>query len=231
MHILKTINLEKRYGKGNNEVIALKPTNLVIEEGEFVAVVGPSGSGKSTLLHLLAGFDNPTKGSVIIDGKDITEMSERELSVFRRRKIGFVFQFYNLIPVLNARENVELPLILDRRKIDKSYIDELFMLLGIADRMDHMPSELSGGQQQRVSIARALAAKPSIIFADEPTGNLDSKNSEEVMDLLRLTLKKYHQTMVMVTHDLGIAETADRIIRIEDGAICQDIKSKQKSFF
>jgi len=231
VHILKTINLEKRYGKGNNEVIALKPTNLVIEEGEFVAVVGPSGSGKSTLLHLLAGFDNPTKGSVIIDGKDITEMSERELSVFRRRKIGFVFQFYNLIPVLNARENVELPLILDRRKIDKSYIDELFMLLGIADRMDHMPSELSGGQQQRVSIARALAAKPSIIFADEPTGNLDSKNSEEVMDLLRLTLKKYHQTMVMVTHDLGIAETADRIIRIEDGAICQDIKSKQKSFF
>jgi len=231
VHILKTINLEKRYGKGNNEVIALKPTNLVIEEGEFVAVVGPSGSGKSTLLHLLAGFDNPTKGSVIIDGKDITEMSERELSVFRRSKIGFVFQFYNLIPVLNARENVELPLILDRRKIDKSYIDELFMLLGIADRMDHMPSELSGGQQQRVSIARALAAKPSIIFADEPTGNLDSKNSEEVMDLLRLTLKKYHQTMVMVTHDLGIAETADRIIRIEDGAICQDIKSKQKSFF
>lgn len=222
MIILKTSGLEKTYGGEKNRVTALNPINLSVEEGEFVAITGPSGSGKSTLLHLMAGLDNPTAGSVSIDGKNITQMSQSHLAVFRRRKIGFIFQFYNLIPVLTAIENIKLPLLLDDRKVDNYYIDELMGLLGIRNRKTHLPSTMSGGQQQRVAIARALASKPSIILADEPTGNLDSSNSQEVIDLLKLTIRKYHQTLVMVTHDEKIAEEADRIIRIEDGYITED---------
>lgn len=229
MIILKTSNLEKVYGNEKNRVTALKPINLSIEEGEFVAITGPSGSGKSTLLHLMAGLDKATAGSVLIDGKNITHMSQSHLAVFRRRKIGFIFQFYNLIPVLNAIENIQLPLLLDGRKVDNYYIDELMGLLGIKNRKTHLPSTMSGGQQQRVAIARALASKPSIILADEPTGNLDSSNSQEVMDLLKLTIRKYHQTLVMVTHDEKIAEEADRIIRIEDGSIAEDRAAKVHS--
>ncbi|MCX7709839.1 MAG: ABC transporter ATP-binding protein [Clostridia bacterium] len=222
MEVLKTINLTKTYGTGNARVEALKDANISIKQGEFVAVVGPSGSGKSTMLHLLGGLDRPTSGSVIIDGKDIYSLSEKERSIFRRRKVGFVFQFYNLIPVLSAEENITLPLLLDNKEIDKAYIEDLIGLLGLKGRKEHLPNELSGGQQQRVSIGRALAYKPSIVFADEPTGNLDSKNGREVMELMRLSVQKYHQTLVVITHDLDIASQADRIIRIEDGMIVRD---------
>ena len=210
------------YGNEKNRITALKHIDLSINEGEFVAITGPSGSGKSTLLHLMAGLDRPNAGSVTIDGKNITQMSESHLAVFRRRKIGFIFQFYNLIPVLSALENIQLPFLLDERKVDNYYIDELMGLLGIRNRKTQLPSTMSGGQQQRVAIARALASKPSIILADEPTGNLDSTNSQEVMDLLKLTIRKYHQTLVIVTHDSRIAEEANRIVRIEDGSIVED---------
>lgn len=219
MEILKTNNLKKHYGEGESQVKALNGIDFSVNEGEFVAIVGTSGSGKSTLLHLLGGLDRPTEGNVIIDNNDIYSMNEKQLSIFRRRNIGFIFQFYNLVPVLNAKENITLPLTLDGKPIDENYIDEIMETLQISNRKDHLPSALSGGQQQRVAIARALANKPSIIFADEPTGNLDSKMGKEVLDLLRYSIKKYHQTLVMITHDESVAKLADRIIRIEDGEI------------
>lgn len=222
MEILKTIDLCKSYGSGETKVEALKGINISIKQGEFAAVVGPSGSGKSTLLHLLGGVDRPTSGKVIIDGQDIYKLNEKELSIFRRRKVGFIFQFYNLIPVLTAEENITLPLLLDNKKVDKEHLQDLMNILGLKDRAHHLPSELSGGQQQRVSIGRALAYKPSIILADEPTGNLDSKNSKEIIDLLRLSVRKYHQTLIIITHDLNIAAQADRVISIEDGAVAKD---------
>lgn len=222
MEVLKTIDLCKSYGTNEAKVIALKEVNLTVNKGEFVAVVGPSGSGKSTLLHLIGGVDKPTSGKVIIDGDDIYTLNEKQLSILRRRKIGFVFQFYNLIPVLTAEENMLMPLMLDGKKPDKEYIEELMDILGIKDRRNHLPSQLSGGQQQRVSIGRALANKPSIILADEPTGNLDSKNSKEIIELLRYSAKKYNQTLIVITHDLNIANLADRVINIEDGCIKTD---------
>ncbi|WP_027623987.1 ABC transporter ATP-binding protein [Clostridium lundense] len=222
MEVLKTIDLCKSYGSGDTKVNALKNINISINEGEFVAVVGASGSGKSTLLHLLGGVDKPTSGKVIVDGADIYTLNEKELAVFRRRRVGFIFQFYNLIPVLTAEENIVLPILLDNKKVDKKYEEELINILGLQHRRNHFPSELSGGQQQRVSIGRALAYKPSIILADEPTGNLDSKNSKEIIELLRFSVQKYHQTLIIITHDLNIASQADRIITIEDGCVVKD---------
>ena len=222
MEILKTVDLVKTYGSGETKVEALKSTNLAIREGEFVAVVGPSGSGKSTLLHLLGGLDRPSSGKVIISGTDMYHLREKELSILRRRKVGFIFQFYNLIPVLSAEENITLPLLLDNKDMDKAYIDDLINLLGLNDRRRHLPNELSGGQQKRVSIGRALAYRPSVIFADEPTGNLDRRNGREVMELLRLSVQKYHQTLLIITHDMEVASQADRIISIEDGSIVRD---------
>lgn len=222
MEIIRTIDLCKTYGKGDLKVEALKNINISIEKGEFVAIVGPSGSGKSTLLHILGGLDKATSGKIIINNQDIFSFSEEKLSVFRRRNIGFIFQFYNLIPVLNIEENIALPLMLDNIEIEKEYLEELLEILDLKERRKHIPSQLSGGQQQRVSIGRALAYKPPIILADEPTGNLDSKNSREVIELLRYSAKKYHQTLILITHDLNIAEQADRIIRIEDGEIAKN---------
>lgn len=222
MEILKVENLSKIYGKGDNKVEALKNINLSINKGEFVAVVGASGSGKSTLLHLLGGLDKPTNGKVIIDGESIYDYKEEKLAIFRRRKIGFVFQFFNLIPVLDVEENISLPALLDNDKVDKSYLKELIQILGLEERRSHLPSELSGGQQQRVSIGRALLNKPAIILADEPTGNLDSKNSKEVIELLKITARKYNQTLILITHDVNIASMADRVITIEDGEITSD---------
>lgn len=222
MEILKVENLFKTYGKGENKVEALKNINLSVNKGEFVAIVGASGSGKSTLLHLLGGLDRPTSGKVMIDGENIYNYKENRLAVFRRRKIGFVFQFFNLIPVLDVEENISLPALLDNDKVDEVYLNEIIKMLGLEDRRRHLPSELSGGQQQRVSIGRALLNKPSIILADEPTGNLDSKNSKEVVELLKYTAKKYNQTLVLITHDINIASTADRIVTIRDGQIISD---------
>ncbi|WP_298847460.1 ABC transporter ATP-binding protein [Clostridium sp.] len=222
MEILKVENLNKTYGKGENKVEALKNINLIINKGEFVAIVGASGSGKSTLLHLLGGLDRPTSGNVVIDGESIYDYKEEKLAVFRRRKIGFVFQFYNLLPILDVEENIALPALLDNDKVDKVYLEELIKVLGLGERKNHLPSELSGGQQQRVSIGRAVFNKPSIILADEPTGNLDTKNSKDVMELLKFTAKKYNQTLILITHDLNIANMADRVITIEDGEITSD---------
>lgn len=219
MALIEVKNLCKVYGSGETKVEALKNINLNIEQGEFVAIVGPSGSGKSTLLHLLGGVDKPSSGEVIIKGESIYKLKEKELSILRRRKLGFVFQFFNLIPVLTAEENIEMPVLLDGNKIDKKYMNELLKLLGLEERRNHHPSELSGGQQQRVSIGRALANKPSIILADEPTGNLDSKNSKEVLELLKYCAKKYNQTLILITHDVNIAKSADRVVNIEDGQI------------
>lgn len=224
MVILKTIDLIKTYGEKETEVKALKSTNLEIEKGEFIAIVGPSGSGKSTLLHLLAGLDKPSSGKVLINDVNIYALSETEISKFRRRNIGFIFQFFNLIPILSVEENIKLPVLMDGKSVDKEYMNELMEVLGIEDRKKHLPGELSGGQQQRTSIARALINKPSIIFADEPTGNLDSKNSGEVLQLLTSTIKKYDQTLVMITHDNSIADRADRIITIADGVITDQKK-------
>lgn len=203
MTLIEVKNLNKIYGSGEAEVKALKNINLNIEQGEFVAIVGQSGSGKSTLLHLIGGADIPSSGEVIIDGKNIYELKEKELSILRRRKLGFIFQFFNLIPVLTAQENIEMPVLLDNEKIDKKYMNELLRILGLEERKNNYPSQLSGGQQQRVSIGRALANKPSIILADEPTGNLDSKNSKEVLELLKYCAKKYNQTLILITHDIN----------------------------
>jgi len=219
MEILKVKNLCKTYGKGNTKVEALKNINLTINEGEFAVVVGPSGSGKSTFLHIVGGVEKATSGEVIIENTVINNLNEKELSIMRRRKIGFVFQFYNLLPVLTAEENMIMPLLLDGKEVDKNYLEEIMDILGIKDRRNHLPSQLSGGQQQRVSIGRALANKPSLILADEPTGNLDSKNSREIIELLRYSAKKYNQTLIVITHDLRIAKLADRVISIEDGEI------------
>lgn len=221
MEMLKTIDLCKIYGNAEAKVEALKNINFSVQQGEFVAIVGASGSGKSTLMHQLGGVDRPSSGQVIIDGTDLYAKSEEELAVFRRRKIGFIFQSYNLIPVLSTEENIKLPLLLENKKVDEKYVQELMGLLGLTDRKHHLPSELSGGQQQRTAIGRALINKPSIILADEPTGNLDSKSSKEIMDLLTFSVKKYHQTLIMITHDLNIAKIADRIVRIEDGVLQQ----------
>lgn len=218
MKIIRTENLNKVYS-GANPVHAVKDVNLEIEEGEFVAIVGASGGGKSTLLHMLGGLDNPTSGKVIINGKDIYKMSNDERAIFRRRSIGFVFQFFNNIPVLNVKENIELPASLDNGEVDEKMIEEIIKVLRLTDRINHFPNQLSGGEQQRVSIGRALANNPEIILADEPTGNLDKKNSQETMDLLKLFAKKYGITVVIITHDLNIASTADRIIKLEDGKI------------
>lgn len=222
MEVVKVENLSKSYGTGNTKVEALKNIDLTIRQGEFVAVIGASGSGKSTLLHLLGGVDKPTSGKVYVDGVDIYNLSEKELAIFRRRKVGFIFQFYNLVPVLTAEENMRLPMLLDNKKINNKHFEELMDILGLDNRRHHLPNELSGGQQQRVSIGRALAYSPSIVLADEPTGNLDSKSSKEIVDLLKISVKKYNQTLVIITHDLEIASQADRIIRVEDGAIVQD---------
>ena len=222
MEILKVENLNKTYGKGENKVEALKNINLSVDKGEFVAIVGASGSGKSTLLHLLGGLDSPTSGNVVIDGESIYNYKEEKLAVFRRRKIGFVFQFYNLLPILDVEENIALPALLDNDKVDKVYLEELIKVLGLSTRKNHLPSELSGGQQQRVSIGRAVFNKPSIILADEPTGNLDTKNSKDVIELLKFTAKKYNQTLILITHDVNIAAMADRVITIEDGEIISD---------
>ena len=219
MSILETRNLRKIYGSGDTEVRALDGVNLSVNSGEFVAIVGTSGSGKSTLLHMLGGLDRPTSGSVIVDGKDIFSLKDEALTIFRRRKIGFVFQSYNLVPVLNARENIVLPIQLDGRQVDEDFLDKIVNALGLEKKLGSLPSQLSGGQQQRVAIARALAAAPAIILADEPTGNLDSRTSQDVLSLLKVTSQKFAQTIVMITHNEEIAQTADRIIRIEDGRI------------
>ncbi|VFC11311.1 ABC transporter ATP-binding protein [Clostridioides difficile] len=219
MKILYTENLSKHYGKGENLVRALDNVNLEINEGEFVAIIGKSGSGKSTLLHMIGGLDIPTSGKVYIDNKNIFTLKEEELAVFRRRKIGFIFQSYNLIPSLNVWENVVLPIGLDGREVDEPFIKELLKSLGLENKHDVLPNTLSGGQQQRVAIARALATRPAIILADEPTGNLDSKTSDEVMSILKSMSKKYSQTLVMITHDDSIAQMADRVIFIEDGRV------------
>lgn len=219
MPVLQTIDLKKYYQQGENVTKALDGVSLEIEAGEFVAVVGTSGSGKSTLLHMMGGLDNPTSGKVIVNGEDISKKNEEQLTVFRRRHIGFVFQSYNLVPVLNVYENIVLPVQLDGKKVDKKLLKEIVEVLGLKDKLENLPNNLSGGQQQRVSIARALLTKPEIILADEPTGNLDSRTSEDVLSLLKVTSMKFHQTVVMITHNDAIAQLADRIIRIEDGKI------------
>lgn len=219
MEVLKCENLKKYYGNHENTVKALDGVDLSVEKGEFVAIVGSSGSGKSTLLHLFGGLDEPTSGKVFVDGKEIYQLKKDALCIFRRRKIGFVFQSYNLVPFLNVYENVVLPVELDGDKVDTAYIKEVIGLLGLNKKLESLPSQLSGGQQQRVAIARALAAKPAILLADEPTGNLDSATSQDVLGLLRVTSERFHQTIVMITHNEEIAQMADRIIRIEDGKI------------
>ena len=222
MNILKAVDLRKVYGQGETEVVALDNVNLEVEKGEFAAIVGTSGSGKSTMLHIIGGLDNPTSGQVIVDGQDLSHMTADELTIFRRRNIGFVFQQYNLVPMLNVWENIILPVKLDGKNIEKSYIDEIVDTLGIGAKLKNMPNALSGGQQQRVAIARALAAKPAILLADEPTGNLDSKTSQDVLGLLKVTSQRFNQTIVMITHNEEIAQMADRILQIEDGKIVSD---------
>jgi putative ABC transport system ATP-binding protein len=219
MSILKTSKLKKYYGTGPNLVRALDGVSLNVEPGEFVAIVGTSGSGKSTLLHMLGGLDSPTSGDVIVDGKELSKMNDDQLTIFRRRNIGFVFQSYNLVPILNVYENIVLPIELDGEKPDKGFIDKVVRMLGLTEKCNNLPNSLSGGQQQRVAIARALATKPAIILADEPTGNLDSKTSQEVLGLFKMTSQQFRQTIVMITHNNEIAQLADRIIRIEDGRI------------
>ena len=222
MELLRVENLSKSYGKGEAKVDALKNINLSNKKGEFIAIVGPSGSGKSTLLHLLGGVDKPTSGNVFINDINIYDLKEKDLAIFRRRNVGLIYQFYNLIPVLTVKENILLPAELDNRKIDKEYLEDLLKTLDLKERENHLPSELSGGQQQRTSIGRALINRPSIVLADEPTGNLDSKNSKEIVELLKVSVKKYNQTLIMITHDTNIALQADRVITIEDGIIKSD---------
>lgn len=219
MEILKVEHLVKQYGKGDNAVLAVNDISFSVEQGEFVAIVGSSGSGKSTLLHLLGGVDRPTSGKVYIQGEDIYSQNSDKIAIFRRRQVGLIYQFYNLIPILNVKENITLPCELDGRTPDKSELDELINTLGLKDRVSHLPNQLSGGQQQRVSIGRALINHPAILLADEPTGNLDSRSSDEIVELLKLSNQKYNQTIVMITHNLEIAKIADRILRIEDGRL------------
>ena len=226
MEILKVENLSKNYGKGNTLVKALDKVSFSVEKGEFVAIVGSSGSGKSTLLHILGGVDRPTSGKVYVDGEDVYKLNENNLAIFRRRQVGLIYQFYNLIPILNVKENMTLPILLDNKKPDEEYLNELIETLNLKSRVNHLPNELSGGQQQRVSIGRALMNRPSILLADEPTGNLDSNASREIIDLLKLSNEKYKQTIIMITHDHNLALSADRIITIEDGKIISDEKVK-----
>lgn len=225
MEILKVEHLVKKYGKGDNVVNAVNDISFTVEKGEFVAIVGASGSGKSTLLHLLGGVDRPTSGRVYIDGKDIYSLNNDNLAIFRRRQIGIIYQFYNLIPILNVKENITLPCDLDGQKIEKERLDELVKTLGLENRVNHLPNQLSGGQQQRVSIGRAMINNPAIMLADEPTGNLDLKASEEIVSLLKLSNKKYNQTVIIITHDMEIAKQAERVITIEDGKIIKDEKN------
>ncbi len=222
MKILEVKNLTKTYGKGENRVRAVDDVDFSVDEGEFVAIVGASGSGKSTLLHLLGGVDRPTSGKVLIDGKDIYQLSNDALAIFRRRQVGIIYQFYNLIPILNVKENITLPCDLDGKPVSRKRMEELLTTLGLTHRTNHLPNQLSGGQQQRVSIGRALINDPAIILADEPTGNLDSKSGDEILSLLKLSNQKYHQTIIIITHDLEIASQADRVITFEDGKIIKD---------
>lgn len=224
MEILKVEGLTKIYGKGEAMVSALDAISFSVEKGEFVAIVGSSGSGKSTLLHLLGGVDRPTSGKIFVDGEDVYKLNETNLAIFRRRQVGLIYQFYNLIPILNVTENITLPIQLDNKKVDEIYLKELVSTLGLDDRVTHLPNELSGGQQQRVSIGRALMNRPAILLADEPTGNLDSKTSKEIIELLKLSNKKYGQTIIMITHDHTLALSANRIITLEDGHIVNDEK-------
>lgn len=221
MEILTTVNLGKTYGKDEAKVEALKKVCFSVSKGEFISIVGPSGSGKSTLLNLLGALDEPTEGKVYIDGREIFAMKENELAVFRRRNIGFIFQAYNLVPELNVEENIALPLLLDHRKPDRQYLQELLEILGLTERSYHLPNQLSGGQQQRVAIGRALVTKPAIILADEPTGNLDSKNSQDVINLLKLSVERYNQTLLMITHNQNYASYADRVFQVEDGVVSE----------
>lgn len=222
MEILRVENLTKVYGKGENEVRALDGVSFSVEKGEFVAVIGPSGSGKSTLLHILGGVDRPTSGRVLMDGKDVYAQNEEQLAIFRRRQVGLIYQFYNLIPVLNVTENITLPVLMDGQKVNRDRLKELITTLGLTGRENHLPNQLSGGQQQRVSIGRALMNAPAVVLADEPTGNLDSKNSKEIVELLKISNEKYGQTLIVITHDESIALQADRIISIDDGKITRD---------
>lgn len=222
MAILEVKNLTKIYGNDENKVVALDHVSFTVEKGEFIAIVGSSGSGKSTLLHLIGGVDKPTSGEVIVNGQNVYKKNENELAIFRRREVGLIYQFYNLIPILTVEENMTLPVLLDNKKVNQERLDELLRILDLKAREKHLPRELSGGQQQRVSIGRALMNAPSLVLADEPTGNLDSKNSKEIIDLLKLTQKRYNQTLIMITHDENIAMQADRIIVIEDGKIKKD---------
>lgn len=222
MEILRVENLTKIYGKGENEVRALDGVSFSVEKGEFAAIVGSSGSGKSTLLHLIGGVDTPSAGKVYVDGTDVYAQKEEALAIFRRRQVGLIYQFYNLIPVLNVRENITLPVLMDGREVNEERLEELLSTLDIKKRENHLPNQLSGGQQQRVSIGRALMNAPAIVLADEPTGNLDSKNSREIMQLLRYSNRKYHQTMLVITHDENIALQADRILELDDGKIVRD---------
>ena len=222
MEILRVENLTKIYGKGENEVRALDGVSFSVEKGEFVAVIGPSGSGKSTLLHILGGVDRPTSGRVLMDGKDVYAQNEEQLAIFRRRQVGLIYQFYNLIPVLNVTENITLPVLMDGQRVNRDRLKELITTLGLNGRENHLPNQLSGGQQQRVSIGRALMNAPAVVLADEPTGNLDSKNSKEIVDLLKISNEKYGQTLIVITHDESIALQADRIISIDDGKITRD---------
>ena len=222
MEILRVENLTKVYGKGENEVRALDGVSFSVKKGEFVAVIGPSGSGKSTLLHILGGVDRPTSGRVLMDGKDVYAQNEEQLAIFRRRQVGLIYQFYNLIPVLNVTENITLPVLMDGQKVNRDRLKELITTLKLDGRENHLPNQLSGGQQQRVSIGRALMNAPAVVLADEPTGNLDSKNSKEIVDLLKISNEKYGQTLIVITHDESIALQADRIISIDDGKITRD---------
>lgn len=224
MEILRVEDLCKNYGKGETLVRAIDHVSFSVNKGEFVAIVGASGSGKSTLLHILGGVDRPTSGKVYVDGEDVYRLNENALAIFRRRQVGLIYQFYNLIPVLNVEENMTLPILLDRKKVDQTYLNELIETLNLKDRVNHLPNELSGGQQQRVSIGRALMNRPTLLLADEPTGNLDSKAGKEIIELLKLSNKKYHQTIIMITHDHNLALHADRIITIDDGKIVNDEK-------
>lgn len=225
MEILRVENLCKNYGKGETLVKALDNVSFKVEKGEFIAIVGSSGSGKSTLLHILGGVDHPTSGKVFVDGVDVYELNETNLAIFRRRQVGLIYQFYNLIPILNIKENITLPILLDNKKPDEKYLNELIETLGLSNRVNHLPNELSGGQQQRVSIGRALMNRPALLLADEPTGNLDSKAGREIIELLKLSNQKYKQTIIMITHDHNLALCADRIITLEDGKIISDEKN------